>query len=330
MSDELDKILDSGSLEDIDKILSTFEEGGDESAALAAVESGDTGEGEPPAADETPSQSEKPTAETDGDEPPETPKEPAAPEEDDEPPVVLAKDGKNQIPYSVLEQERQQAAALKSQLEELNRKNALLEQQLTAADIKPKELPEKFRFTPEQLSELESYGEIGEAVAVLAQQNASLLERLQAENIQPTPGAEAQEPSNPLAENPDTMRWAENDSHWSVVETVNSALDADPKWAGQSLEQRIPEIVRRTKAALGEPDPPASGGDVAAAAAKAVSQSQRAAPNSLTDVGGEVPGSTKSIIEQLEEGDASDIEAYLAEQTAKGKSMDEVLSSLLV
>ncbi|MAC32214.1 MAG: hypothetical protein CME38_01250 [Haliea sp.] len=326
MSD-IDKILDSGSLEDIDKILSTLDEGGDESEALAAVESGDTGEEATPAADDPPSQSEKPTAETDGDEPPETPE---TPEEDDEPPVVLAKDGKNQIPYSVLEQERQQAAALKSQLEELNRKNALLEQQLTRADIKPKELPEKFRFTPEQLEGLESYGEIGEAVAVLAQQNASLLERLQAENIQPTPGAEAQEPSNPLAENPDTMRWAENDAHWSVVETVNSALDADPKWAGQSLEQRIPEIVRRTKAALGEPDLPASGGDVAAAAAKAVTQSQRAAPNSLTDVGGEVPGATKSIIEQLEEGDASDIEAFLAEQTAKGKSVDEVLSSLLV
>lgn len=330
MSDELDKILDSGSLEDIDKILTALEEGGDESEALAAVESGDTGEEETPAADETPSQNAKPTAETDGDEPPATPKEPAAPEEDDEPPVVLAKDGKNQIPYSVLEQERQQAAALKSQLEELNRKNAILEQQLTDADIKPKELPEKVRFTPEQLAELEAFGEVGETLVVLAQQNALMLDRLAAEGIQPDPGAVAQEPSNPLAENPDTMRWAENDAHWSVVETVNSALNADPKWAGQSLEQRIPEIVRRTKAALGEPDLPASGGDVAAAAAKAVTQSQRAAPNSLTDVGGEVPGATKSIIEQLEEGDASDIEAYLAEQTAKGKSMDEVLSSLLV
>ena len=322
MSDELDKILDSGSLEDIDKILSALDEGADESAALAAVESGDTGEANASAADHTPGQSDKPAAPDDKqDDPPQEPDEA-------EPPVILAKDGKNQIPYSVLENERQQAAALKAQLEELNRKNALLEQQLTDADIKPKELPEKVRFTPEQLSELESYGEIGEAVAVLAQQNAALLERLQAENIQPSAGA-TESPSNPLAENPDTLRWAENDAHWGVVETVNAALDADPKWAGQSLEQRIPEIVRRTKAALGEPGSPMPG-DVAAAAAEAVSRSQRAAPNSLTDVGGEVPGQTKSLIEQLEEADPSDIEAFLAEQTAKGKSVDEVLSSLLV
>jgi hypothetical protein len=36
------------------------------------------------------------------------------------------------------------------------------------------------------------------------------------------------------------------------VETVNNQLDADPVWMGKSLDQRIPEIVRRTKLALGE------------------------------------------------------------------------------
>lgn len=324
MSD-IERILDSGNLEDIDQILSKLEDGATDEQALAAVESGDTG-GKAPA--DPPSQNEKqePAAAAPAEKaPPETPKADEQPA--DEPKVILAKDGKNHIPFSVLETERQQAAALKAQMEELSRKNALLEKQLQEADIAPKDLPEKIRFTPEQLEELGSYGEVGEAVAILAQQNALLMDRLSAAGVEPHPAAAA-EPvdDNPLSTNPDTLRWAGNDSHWSVVETVNSVLDSDPAWAGKSLADRVPEIVRRTKLALGE----SSDSDVTATAQAAIEAAQRVAPNSLTDVGGEIPGQTKSVAEQLADGSTLDVEAYLAKQTASGKSVDEVLSSLLV
>jgi hypothetical protein len=320
MSD-LEKVLDSGNLEDIDKILSSLEEGQSEEQALASVESGDTGAAQPPA--DPPSQDAKQepvTAQKAPEAPPETPKA-------DEAPVLLAKDGKNHIPYSVLENERQQAATLKAQMEELSRKNSLLEKQLQEADIAPKDLPEKIRFTAEQLEDLETYGEVGSAVAILAQQNAVLMERLESAGVQPAAAA-APTPvdDNPLAANADTARWAENDGHWSVVETVNSVLDNDPVWAGKSLNDRIPEIVRRTKLALGEK----SDSDVTATAEAAIQAAQRVAPNSLTDVGGEVPGQTKSVAEQLSEGSTLDVEEYLAKQTAAGKSMDDVLSSLLM
>tara|TARA_R110002110_G_scaffold415835_1_gene657219 strand:+ start:35439 stop:36413 length:975 start_codon:yes stop_codon:yes gene_type:complete len=324
MSDEIEKLLDSGNLDDIDAVLSKFEEG--EDAELDGAESGDTDAGEPLAAD-PPSQSAEP-GKTDDQEPAAPAAEPAAPAA----PIVRAKDGVHEIPFSVLEQERQQAAALRDQLNELTRRNELLQQQLTAADIKPRDLPEQVRFTPEQIAEFESYGEIGQAVSILAQQNEILLGKLKdadppaAAEIEAQAKPEAAEQSNPLAGNPDTLRWANNDAHWSVVETVNAALDADPKWAGQSLESRIPEIVRRTKFALGE----ATDAAIDQAAAEAVEKSQsRQAPNSLTDVGGEIPGSTKSVVEQLESGDTSDVEAYIASQVARGKSVDEVLASLL-
>lgn len=320
MSD-IDRILDSGNLEDIDKILSGLEDGATEEQVLATVESGDTGAAKPPA--DPPSQNEKPEptpAASAAKAPPEEPKA-------DEPPVILAKDGKNHIPYSVLESERQQAAALKSQLEEFSRKNALLEQQLKEANIAPKDLPENIRFTKDQLEDLETYGEVGTAVAILAQQNAVLMERLKAAGEQPNPAA-APTPvdDNPLSTNPDTLRWAGNDSHWSVVETVNAVLDSDPAWAGKSLADRVPEIVRRTKLALGE----ATDADVTATAQAAIQAAQRVVPNSLTDVGGEIPGQTKSVAEQLAEGSTHDVEAYLAKQMAGGKSVDEVLSSLLM
>jgi hypothetical protein len=319
MSEKLEDILDNANLDDLDSVLSRIEGGESEEDILATLESGDTGGDEKPAADPAPNQDEKPIVEAEP--------EPLAAQADDgdDEPVLLAKDGKNQIPFSVLENERAQSATMKAQLDELNRKNALLESQLTAADITPKDLPENVRFTPEQIADFESYGEIGEAVAILAQQNAALAEQLRSSNTQPQPEAVHQPDTNPLSTNEDTLRWAGNDAHWGVVESVNATLEADPSWSSKSLADRIPEIVRRTKAALGE----SSDETIDAAAAKALEGSTRKAPNSLTDVGGEVLGSTKPIIQQLEDGDIQDVEAYLSAQTAKGRSMDEVLTELL-
>lgn len=315
MSD-IEKILDSGNLEDIDQILSKLEEGISEEQALASVESGDTKAATPPA--DPPSQSTQPAPVVAP-----VPQAPPATPMADEPAVILAKDGKNTIPFSVLENERREAAAARTQLDELTRKNALLEQQLQEANIIPKDLPENIRFSKEQIEELETYGEVGSAVAILAQQNAVLMERLaSAGAVQ----AAATSDNNPLSSNPDTVRWAGNDGHWAVVETVNGVLDSDPAWMGKSLTERIPEIVRRTKLTLGE----MSDSDVTATAQAAIQAAQRVAPNSLTDVGGEVPGQTKSVAEQLADGSTLDVEAYLAKQTAAGKSIDDVLSSLLV
>lgn len=294
MSDDLESVLDSGNLDEIDAMLTKLDEGS--SLDAVAGESGDTGSQAPA---DPPSQTVDVPDET----------------------VVLAKDGKHTIPFSVLEDERRQAAATRSQLEELNRRNALLEQQLTEANITPKQLPEQVRFTPEQLAELESYGEIGQAVAVLAQQNAVLMEQILGRQDVPP----VAEPSNPFAANADTLRWAQHDSQWAIVESVNAALNADPAWAGKSLEQRVPEIVRRTRFALGE----ASDHAIDQAADAALQRAARVAPNSLTDVGGEVPGASKTTAEQLETADMQDVERLLSAQMAKGLSMDQALASLL-
>jgi hypothetical protein len=344
----LEDILDNGSPEQIDQILTGMEDGATEEEILASIESGDTG-GEAASAD-TPSQDEepeKPTADEGADAGSQAAKadeaaataakaeedakaeaeQAAAAAEEEAEPVVKARDGKNEIPYSVLESQRAENATLKQQLEEITRKNALLEGQLTEADITPKELPEKVRFTPEQIANMESYGEIGEVVAILAQQNTILQEQLAANNVQPDQEGvvEDQGETNPFALNPDTARWAESDAHWNVVVSVNGTLDSDPQWAGKAPAERIPEIVRRTKAALGEkPD-----ADIDASAAAALEASAKDAPTSLTEVGGEVQGQEKPIVQQLEEGDVIDVESYLSKETAKGRSMDDVLTSLL-
>ena len=305
MSD-LERVLDSGSLDDIDAILTALESGASDEQALAAIaESGDTGS-TPPA--DPPGQSAvEPT--------------PVEPVVEDVQPVIRAKDGVHEIPFSVLESERRAAAAMRQQLDDLNRRNALLEQQLTAADIKPKQLPENVRFSPEQLAELESYGDIGAAVATLAQQNAVLMEQLKGNpEVQP-----AAEPQNPFAQNADTLRWAADDTQWGVVETINAALNADPNWVGKSLDQRVPEIVRRTKLALGE----TTDASIDRAADAALQRAARVAPNSLTDIGGEVPGSTKTPAEMLENASMQDVQAYLEAQMAKGLTADQALAAVL-
>lgn len=307
MSD-IDAILDSGNLEDIDAILTAIEQGADEDQAVTlAAERGDTGSD--PAAQPTQS-----TQQTD---------EPAAPVDEPSEPVVLAKDGKHTIPFSELEGARRRASEVERQLADLKRENDLLAQQLTDANIAPKQLPEKIRFTPEQLAELESYGEIGQAVAVLAQQNAALMEQLGSRSADPQPPAE--EPPNPFAKNADTLRWAQDDTQWAIVESVNAALNADPNWTGKSLDQRVPEIVRRTKLALGE----ATDQSLDRAADAALQRAARAAPNSLTDVGGEVPGSLKTTAERLADAEMGDVEAILSQQLAKGISMDDAIAALL-
>lgn len=316
MSDtNLDAILDSGNLEDIDALLTAIENGTDEQQAAAEVaESGNTGSD--PAAQPTQSTeapADKPDAvEAQGDEPSEA--------------VVLARDGKHTIPFSELENARRRASAMEQQLADLQREKRLLEQQLTDANITPKQIPEKVRFTPEQIAELETFGEIGQAVAVLAQQNAVLMEQLSSRGTEPQRTAE--EPINPLATNPDTVRWAQNDAQWAVVESVNMALDADPAWSGVSLEQRVPELVRRTKLVLDEAAR-ASVVDINQAADAALQRASRAAPTSLTDVGGETPGSSKTPAERLADGDERDVEAYLAQKLAQGVSMDDAIASLL-
>lgn len=304
MSD-LERVLDSGSLDDIDAILTALESGASDEQALAAIaESGDTGS-TPPA--DPPGQSAvEPT--------------PVEPVVEDVQPVIRAKDGVHEIPFSVLESERRAAAAMRQQLDDLNRRNALLEQQLTAADIKPKELPENVRFSPEQLAELESYGDIGAAVATLAQQNAVLMAQLQGRQEVP-----AAEPHNPFAQHADTLRWAADDTQWGVVETINAALNADPNWVGKSLDQRVPEIVRRTKLALGE----TTDASIDRAADAALQRAARVAPNSLTDIGGEVPGSTKTPAEMLENASMQDVQAYLEAQMAKGLTADQALAAVL-
>lgn len=308
----IEQILDSGNLDNIDALLEKLESGLDEEEALAAVESGDTGADKTAAADDTPSQIAAQPA-------PAAVVEQAAEEAK---PVVLAKDGVNQIPFSVLEEERRQAAQLRSQLDEQTRTNALLREQLESADIKPKDLPENIRFTPEQIEEFKTYGDLGEAVAVLAEQNAVLVERLRGSDQQVVATVEQ---ANPFANNPDTLRWAGNDGHWGVVESVSAALDGDPAWAGKTSEQRIPEIVRRTKLALGEQ----TEAQITEGAQTAIKAAQRVAPNSLSDVGGEIPGQTKTATEMLENASSSEVEAFLAKATAGGKSIDEVLTSLI-
>lgn len=304
MSD-LERVLDSGSLDDIDAILTALESGASDEQALAAIaESGDTGS-TPPA--DPPGQSVV------------EPK-PVEPVTEDVQPVIRAKDGVHEIPFSVLESERRRAADAERKMDALLREKELLEKQLSDANITPKQLPENIRFSAEQLADVESYGEIGSVTSVLAQQVAALQEQLK--NLQEVPAAE---PHNPFAQNADTLRWAADDTQWGVVETINAALNADPNWVGKSLDQRVPEIVRRTKLALGE----TTDASIDRAADAALQRAARVAPNSLTDIGGEVPGSTKTPAEMLENASMQDVQAYLEAQMAKGLTADQALAAVL-
>ena len=321
MSD-VDAILDSGNLDDIDALLDAVSASDNESDAVAKFnERGDTGRepADKPSQDELAEPAAAPAAAA--------PKEAPAPAvaEPEAPPVVKAKDGKHEIPFSVLEKERRQTAELTTQLNDQARENALLKAQLAKHNITPKQLPEQVTFSEERLAELEGYGEIGEAVAILAQQNAALMAQLRTRE---QPDVMPEEPANPVASNPDLLRWSSNDTHWKVAEGIDETLQSEPEWVGKSLAERIPEIVLRTKLALREPSTLDSQ-SIDQKAADALNKATRSAPNSLTDVGGEVPGSVKTVAEQLSEGDALDVHAYMEKMMAKGMTADEAMATVL-
>ncbi|MBO9492232.1 hypothetical protein J7384_17860 [Endozoicomonas sp. G2_1] len=119
---------------------------------------------------------------------------------------VLTKDGKNLIPYEVLTGTREelqkvngvlgerdrQISELQAQLDEQQRLNQLNKQQFEKHDIQAPVLPEHEQITDDVLNNLGEYGEVGDAVRILANQNAILQKQLQQQN-----GAQAIVPNEP-------------------------------------------------------------------------------------------------------------------------------------
>jgi len=256
---------------------------------------------------------------------------PADPEDEPEK-VLMSKDGKHQIPYDVLEHERQQTKQLREQLEreqqaraELESKQAQNDQLLEGVKAKLEKqgmdvetfIAEQDEFSDEQWAEIEEdYGPLAKAMKALVQNQKNMAQRIAS---QPTVSTESAQPvqENPVVAavkaNADLNAWQSGDSdRWAYAQQVDAKLRQDPAWANKSLEERFAEAAKQTKSAFGD--------DVSIEdkAKAAIDKTKQTAPDSLSDIGS-APTKTKTTVEAMQDMSAEQIHAQL-----DGMSQDQL------
>lgn len=278
-------------------------------------------------------------------------------------PIVRAKDGVNEIPYSVLEAERaaaaqarqqiaelqaqldearrggQQTGGLQGDLEDLQAMNQLLVEQLKEAGMSPRTTPDRFELSDEVKRELkEEYGVVGSTIADLADAVAALRGRLSADVQRDLgPGRSDPAPAGPsiqetIQADPDLSRWVQDPAAWAVAQHVDAQLANSPGYVGKPFSERRAEVVAVTRRRLGEAPAAAAETDIAAKADAAVSNAQRQrAPASLTDVGGEAQAIGKPLVEDMAGMSQVEIQAKLEALHARGgqKAVDAFLDEVL-
>lgn len=323
--EEIDKILESGDPDAIEKLMSGEPKGEDEPAGEEADPEVTEAEGDLEASAE---QDEKSAASGAVDEK----------QEGGEEPYVESKSGGNKIPYVVLDETRKERDQLRAQNAEMAQKLAQLESSSTKmqthlekSGIDLSALQNGERLTDEQLSDLE---EMDPTLAHLARLTMSQFERMEQlqqkiDSIQPQ---EALSPAElEIRANPDLKSWRESDTdRWETAKRYDDLLRQDPAFQNATLEQRFAEAVRRTKSLFGDPldtnpEKPNNAQSAAEIAAAKVAKASASTPRTLTDMGAS-PQTERSPVEALGDLSEAEINARLANMSPA--EIDRMLASL--
>lgn len=242
-------------------------------------------------------------------------------EDDNAPKVVKSKDGKHEIPYSVLEYERQQRKQLEQQLIErqqeieqlqasyqktesaLNNVKTRLEQQ--GADV------EEMFANPDDITE-KQWAEIEEDYGVLGKMMKTLITQQQAnvQQIQQAAPTAAVDPSNDLQQalnaNPELLQWRDSDAdRWTEALRLDTELRELPEWQNRTTAERFAHVVQQTKQAFGDP---------LQRAKKIIDKTEQAAPDSLSDLG-QAPVRVKNDVEALKDMTPEQLEDAMAKMS---------------
>lgn len=287
---------------------------------------------------------------------------PAAEPEKEVPAPVATRDGKNHIPYSVLEtarrtasearqaasaaqqladQERAQRQVLERQLAELNAAKTALQE--GAATAKPVEQIVAVDKLAAQLAALREDGapDLADMIETLAGQVKAAQDEARAskeaaersqQQLQEDRARRVQEQVERAIGNVPKLVYVREEK----PETFNAIVEIDdwarsqPAFKGLSLEARFAKSIAMYEAAHGVIELPGSAKpvvpDVSAAAAAAIAKASRATvPNTLSDIpGGELPA--KSEAEALESMNALDLQQKILGMD--DKAIDKLLASL--
>ncbi len=177
--------------------------------------------------------------------------------------TVASKDGNHTIPFAVLEKARQSASEANSKIQELEgkltenqtsqEKLALYAKQLEAAGITPDKLPTELLNDENALQALQD--ELPETAANLL---TALVKQFQSKPTE-TPNNQSGQPSDvdtalDAEELAELKSWEKEDQNrWDMALVIDNNLKNDPAFQGKPLPERFAEVQRRVKAAFGDP-----------------------------------------------------------------------------
>lgn len=251
----------------------------------------------------------------------------------EQPAPVLAKNGKDFIPFEVLKSTREREREARQKLAEAEAKIQQNDARLESLSAKARSLgldldEDVKEVTPEQLAELDQLdSSVANAIrllhrnnAVLDRRNAALEQQLSQTREQISAQADQGEVLGALNRNTMLSNWRLNDpAKFQTASYYDDQLREDPAFESKSLDERFAEAVRRTLAAYGEePAAPAAQNQNPVPTNEAKSKAQQKlaeaeatqAPRSLTDVG-KSPVTEQSLAQRLSSLDGDALQSEL-------------------
>ncbi len=244
---------------------------------------------------------------------------------------VSSKNGQHSLPYDVLVQTRERAAAAEAERERLTTEKAELESQfaetkrvaelhssqLKEAGMDPRKLPGEMLKDPELMNRIkDEYPELGELVSELANQIQQYGSKSQPEPQQPTSENEVQ---SAFSSSQHLKQWMESDvDKWDMAKVIDDKLAKDPLFANKPVAERFKEVEKRVQKAFGEQHKPKPSNNGTSAPI----------PNTPTDLGSQANDSSANA--NLLDKDAGTITDQMASMTeAQIEAMLESASDFL-
>jgi hypothetical protein len=312
MTIDIDKLTGTESLEELEALLATVENGDDNSGSADTEEKGVEQPASPAAESEQASSESQTDDQVNGN---------TEQSQEEGEKYVSSKDGAHKIPYAVLEHERAESKRLREENETLRQAAAERDQLRAKLEKEGISLTDDqiADLTPEQLAELtEDYPGVAPVIKVLT----SKLAALEAKSAQPaTPATNPIEAA--IAAVPDLLAWKDADAdRFTFAVTVDEHLKSDPAWKDKPLSERFAEAAKRTRAAFGDAAPVTE--QPSKPAGKEPPSAKPRIPDSPSDLGGFNPASGRLTAEALEALPQEELMARMA--TMSSAQIEELLS----
>lgn len=247
--------------------------------------------------------------------------------------VIVTRDGKHEIPYSVLANERTRNNQLQRELDELKKAKAeLVSDEPSEQDGQSSDMDADLEYIREELGEEAAeaerkrrnhYAELEKRQRELERENAEIKKWREAQEHKQE-DAVLTEVNEAIDSIPQLREWRDSDDPmWQAAVALDNRLAQEPDNSGMSFKERFSLVVERLTGQ--KPNPKPEQINEAELEQKLEKSKPSSLPNSLSDIpGGQAPAQSES--DSLELMSPSQLEAKLSKMT--NEQQEEYLARL--